>query len=73
MTPQQALNAVARTRFRPFKDGDWDCYAGCVSEKPLIGRHTPPGGSPVDVVVDGDVVNVIVADGVFYLFKLEEM
>jgi hypothetical protein len=36
MTPSQILALVARARFEPFTETDWDAFAGCSSENPLI-------------------------------------
>jgi len=38
ITPEEALLAITRTRFRPFDQSDWDGFAGCESDHPLIGE-----------------------------------
>jgi hypothetical protein len=49
----QALLWVARTEFVPFTDTDWQAWAGCESENPLIG-YTPD----YIIIIDGETIFV---------------
>lgn len=52
-----ALTMLANTQMKPFTDGDWDCFAGCESDHPLIGTHVVDG-SAYTIVVDGATLHV---------------
>ena len=58
MTVSQILIAVAEAQFRPFDDRDWDAFAGCTSDNPLLGETNIAGRNYV-IVVDGSTVSAI--------------
>jgi hypothetical protein len=47
----QVISIVAKAACRPFTNSDWDAFAGCESDEPLIGFF-----EDMIVVVDGDCV-----------------
>ena len=47
-----ALRLIATATFRPFNDADWDCWAGCVTESPMIAEL-----NDLVIIVDGDVIS----------------
>jgi hypothetical protein len=54
LTPTQALELIVHARFKPFNRYDWQAFAGCQSEHPLIAES----GDYV-LVWDADCVNII--------------
>ncbi len=42
-----SLRDIALATFRPFDKGDWECYAGCESETPLMANI-----NDADVILD---------------------
>lgn len=52
-----ALTMLANTQMKPFTDADWDCFAGCESDHPLIGTHVVDGNA-YTIVVDGATLHV---------------
>lgn len=52
-SPEEAFAILASVKLQPFEEIDWNMYAGCVSENPLIGETDD---EKWDVVVDGDVL-----------------
>lgn len=58
-----ALTMLANTKLRSFTDADWDCFAGCGSDHPLIGTHGVAGGTECTIVVDGERLSIYGADG----------
>ena len=58
MTASQILALVARTEFRPFTKHDWQAFAGCNSDEPLIGEN-----GDYTVVIDGETIEVLDAEG----------
>jgi len=71
LSATEALILIAKTEFSPFTDADWEAFAGCESENPLIGYN----GS-FTIVIDGEeLVNIIHEDDEFggQIFKLKEI
>ena len=66
----EILALIAKTQFSPFTESDWDAFAGCESEAPVIGYN-----GDFTIVIDGETVNVIHAEDEFggQLFSLNEM
>jgi len=53
-TRVDVLAAIATADFRPFDAVDWQTFAGCTSERPLIGEyHT------AIIIIDGDTIAVV--------------
>jgi len=51
-TPAMALFVLSQTNMRNFTKGDWEAFAGCDSETPMIGE-TNINGEDVVVIADG--------------------
>jgi hypothetical protein len=60
-TPEQVLKIVAACTFQPFSQHDWDSWAGCESENPLIGNIQDPDNPaiPLIVILDGSCVSIV--------------
>jgi hypothetical protein len=44
-----ALKLIATTTFKPFDESDWQAFAGCKTDKPMIGES-----EQYVIVIDGD-------------------
>jgi hypothetical protein len=51
----EALIYVAQAKFRKFNEYDWQSYAGCVSEEPLIYDDA----NDHVIIIDGEIVSFI--------------
>jgi hypothetical protein len=51
VSPVEALKLVATLTFRPFTDSDWNAWAGCESESPMICET-----DNFTVIIDGEVI-----------------
>lgn len=51
-TPAEAMKIVAKTTFKPFDKIDWDAFAGCESEEPMLGEYFG-----LVIVIDGAIVS----------------
>jgi|688.fasta_scaffold2305393_2 hypothetical protein len=68
-TMAQLMVSMAKTEFKPFTNADWDVFAGCETENPLIGFD-----GEFCLVIDGNNVNIIHPDDEFggQLFELTQ-
>lgn len=62
-TQRQAANAkilalIATFTFKEFDETDWDAFAGCTSEKPLIAEN-----EDTVIIIDGDQIIVVTESG----------
>ena len=53
-TKTELFSVIAQTEFLPFTRADWDAFAGCETENPLIGYF-----GQFTIVVDGGLVNIV--------------
>lgn len=53
------LAMIARTKFSPFGETEWETFSGCESLDPLIGE-TDDGNL---IIVDGEKISVITPNG----------
>jgi hypothetical protein len=53
-TQAELLILIAKTKFEPFNEGDWFCFAGCESDNPFIGYS-----DEFTIVLDGHLINII--------------
>ena len=52
-----ALFLLTRTKFKHFRENDWEAFSGCESENPLIGYN-----GDYTLVLDGENLSIIHAD-----------
>jgi hypothetical protein len=50
----ELMAIIAKTKFEDFNKNDWYTFAGCQSDKPLIGEY-----GDFTIVIDGSMVNVV--------------
>ena len=56
-TQAELLSFMVQATFKPFDRCDWDAFAGCESENPLIGAV-----GMFTIVIDGDMINIVHAE-----------
>ena len=68
-TKTELFSIIAKTEFKPFDGFDWDCFAGCESENPLIGTY-----NDFVIVLDNDMINIVHSDDEYggQLFELNQ-
>lgn len=71
------LVTLASLKFEPFTETDWDCFAGCESENPLIAFDEK---TDTTYILDGDVLIVhsfdvtdLAGNGEEQIYKLSEV
>lgn len=62
----EVLKAVANATFRPFGELDWNAFAGCETQNPMIAEY----GDGL-LLIDSENVVVVDADGMETQFRLE--
>lgn len=65
MNAAKAMRLLATANMRPFDKTDWEAFAGCESENPLIGE-----AEAFILIVDGNRLEVIEADQTAHAFTL---
>ena len=66
VTHTPLLLTVAKLDWQPFDDLDWNCFAGCRTENPMIAHD-----NDATYVIDGASLSVIDEDGEAEVFFLE--
>ena len=69
-TQAELLSVMAQTQFKPFDRCDWDAFAGCETENPLIGAF-----GEFTIVIDGDMINIVHAEDIYggQMFCLKQL
>ncbi len=69
-TKAELFALIASTTFSPFTKSDWDAFAGCESENPMIGAS-----GMFTIVLDGSMVNIIHEEDGYggQLFELNQL
>jgi hypothetical protein len=68
MNAFEAFALVARARFEPFTEADWEAFCGCVTETPQIAEV-----DGFTLILDGDVLSVTDSEfGEENVFRLDE-
>lgn len=62
VTPTQALTMLTKAEMRAFDEGDWAAFAGCESEKPMIGEYKAGDVFSFTLIVDGNAL-LVIAEG----------
>lgn len=72
MNAAVALRMLASTQMRSFDNADWDAFAGCESEDPLIGS-AEFGGKEYILIVDGRYLQVYNENAGVHMFAMESL
>lgn len=69
-TKAELFLVMAQTKFEPFNEGDWFCFAGCETKNPLIGYY-----NDFTLVIDGGLLNIVHSDDLYggQLFDLNQL
>ena len=68
MNAATALRLLATTQMREFTETDWDAFAGCKSEHPLIGE-----AAGYTLIVDGRHLGIVNEHGEEAGYQLESL
>lgn len=56
-TVVEALKVIATTEFKPFDKHDWEAFAGCQTDEPMIGEI-----GDLIIVLDGEYAEFYLGD-----------